>query len=424
MAVTVLERAKANLVYRHPFFASILLRRPLIEDNSIPAAAVDSRGQIYYNKDFIEKLNLEEAIFLLCHEVMHVVCQHAPRLHSRDHFRWNLAGDAFINDMLKADGIGQVIAGGVDMPGSKEKTTDQIYNELPEPKCSQCGGTVSHDQQGQKGQQQQGQQQGSGSGSDSGKGAQKKHKHGNGGAPCNCPHPQIGGIGQDLRQSQGPPLTADEIKQMEAEIRVQVAQAAQVAKMQGKLPGVIGKYVAELIESKIPWYEKLERFMTSFAKSESTWTKRNRRYKEYLPFVGKIPQMGKIVLQVDVSGSISKPELDHYAGHMQRIIEQCRPEKVHVLYVDTQVCKHMEFDPLQGDDVKLEFYSGGGTDMEAGFRWAERKIDGAEVLICLTDGYTDFSPASPVDIPIVWCISTKVVPTYGEHVPFEIVRND
>lgn len=47
MAVTALDRAKVAIVTQHPFFASILMKRKLIEDNTIPTAAVDQRGQIY-----------------------------------------------------------------------------------------------------------------------------------------------------------------------------------------------------------------------------------------------------------------------------------------------------------------------------------------------------------------------------------------
>lgn len=402
MAVTVLERAKANLVYRHPFFASILMRRPMIEDNTIPTAGVDKRGQIYYNKKFIETLTLEQAIFLLCHEVMHVVAQHAPRLNARDHMRWNIAGDAWINDILKTDNIGQMIPGGVDMPGSKDKTTDEIYNALPQQKCPQCGGSTSGDSSSQPGQGQ----------------GQGGHKHGKSGKSCNCPGgPSMGGIGQDLLD-RGGPMSQDEQRQVEAENRVAVAQAANIAKQMGKMPGTLAGIVAQMIESKVPWYDILERYMTAFAKAESTWTKKNRRYKQYLPWIGKQPQMGEVVLQIDVSGSISQQELNHYAGHMVRIVEQCRPSKVHVLYVDTRVCKHVEFDPLNGDDIKLEFYSGGGTNMEEGFRFVDKELDQVEVIVCLTDGYTSFTHAP--DKQVVWVVSSNIVPTYGEHVPFSL----
>jgi predicted metal-dependent peptidase len=126
--------------------------------------------------------------------------------------------------------------------------------------------------------------------------------------------------------------------------------------------------------------------------------------------------MGELVVQVDVSGSISKRELDYYNGHMARIIELCKPERVHVLYVDTHVCKHETFE--EGEEFKLEFYSGGGTDMEAGFEYLDKQGIQPEVIVVLTDGYTSFRPTSPASAPVVWCISTDVVAPYGETVPF------
>lgn len=398
---TTLERAKAHLVFQHPFFASILMRRALVETHTLtPTLGVDQYGTIYYNPAFTDKLTVDECIFGLAHEVMHVVWQHAARLFERDHRRWNIATDAAINDMLIDDNVGTFIEGGVRMPGSAAKTADTIYNEL----AQQC---PKHGPTGRGGK-------GKGSGG---------HTHDTTGLPCTCDGDDedgMGGTGQDLVRVPGPPLTADQIKQQAAEMRVAVAQALQTAKMQGKVPGKIGAWAAQLIESKVPWFEILERFMTGFAKTTTSWARRNRRYTDaYLPWVTRTPAMGAVVLQVDVSGSISQPELDHYAGHMVRILEQCRPTKVHVLYVDTEVQKHVEFDPLNGDEVKLEFYSGGGTDMEAGFRWVDTHLADVDVIVCLTDGYTPFT-ANPTTLPIVWCVSTDIVPTYGEHVPFSL----
>lgn len=418
MAAKILDRAKANLVYRHPFFASILMRRPMISDPSVGTAGVDKRGQIYYNPAFIETLTLEQAIFLLCHEVMHVVCQHAARLGTRDHLRWNIAGDMWINDILKSDNIGQFIPGGVDAPGSKDKTTDDLYNSLPQQQCPSCGGGIGPPQPGGgQGQSQQGKGKQKGKGQPQAGGG---HNHAPTGQPCSCPGGAgaMGGIGQDLLD-RGGPVSPDEARAIEAETKVMVAQAAQTAKSMGRMPGTLGAFIAQLIESKVPWYDILERFMVAHTKSESTWARRNRRYKAYLPWIGKTPTMGSILLQIDVSGSISQQELNHYAGHMARIVELCRPEKVHVTYVDTRVCKHVEFDPSNGDDLKLEFYSGGGTDMEEGFRWADKQLDDIEVIVCLTDGYTSFT-TPPTDTPIVWVVSSNVTPSYGTHVPFSL----
>ena len=374
MAVTTLDRAKVSIVTQHPFFASILMKRKLIADNTIPTAAVDQRGQIYYNPKFVEGLSVDQLVFLLCHEVGHVIGQHASRRGTRHAKKWNIAGDAWINDMLKDAGIGQFIEGGVNMPGSKDETVDEIYNKLPDPPEGSGGG------QGP------------------------------------------GGIGDDLIE-RGAPMSQEEADRVDAETRVEIAQAAQAAKAQGKLPGAIAKIVADLIEPKTPWYEVLERYMVSFTKGDYSWARPNRRFAEYayLPSVGSVQECGEIVIQVDVSGSISKLELDHYNGHLKRIVELCSPERVHVLYTDTAVAKHEVFE--RGEEVELTFYCGGGTDMEAGFDYLDEHGINPEVFVCLTDGYTSFNTDKAPAYPVVWCISSNIEAPYGDNIHFELEQN-
>lgn len=367
---TKLDRAKVALTLDHPFFASILMKRKLIARDDIPTAAVDQRGQIYYNPKFVESLTVPQCVFLLAHEVGHVIGQHAARLGSRNAKKWNIAGDAWINDMLRAADVGEFIDGGVYMPGSKDRTVDEIYNELPDPPDG----------------------------------------NGTGNGP--------GGIGDDLLD-EGQPMTDDERQRLDAQLRVEIAQAAQAAKMQGKMPAALAEIVADLIDPGTPWYEILERYMVSFTKADYSWSRPNRRYLpsgHYLPSTGKTPQMGEVVVQIDVSGSISKIELDHYNGHLKRIVEQCSPERVHVLYVDTSVQRHDTFEC--GEEFGLQFYSGGGTDMPAGFDYlAENGIE-PDVFVCLTDGYTPFG--EPPGYPVVWCISSDVTATHGETIHFKL----
>lgn len=371
---TNLDRAKVLITMEYPFFASLLLQRELIEDESIPTLGVDARGQIYYNPRFVERLDEQQLVFGLCHEIGHVIGMHAARVGTRDRKRWNIASDAWINDMLKAAQIGKWIEGCVDMPGSKYRFVDDIYNEIPDNYGQSNGG------------------EGGGAG---------------------------GGLGEDILE-RGEPLSKDEIQSIEARIRVEVAQAAQVAKMADKMPNELAKFVADIIDPGTPWYEILERHMTSLTRGEYSWRRPNKRMLQYayLPSVGTVAKMGDIAIQVDVSGSISKVELDHYNGHMKRIIEQCSPERVHVLYTDTRVVKHEVFEA--GEEVELHFYSGGGTDMEAGFHYLEHESIEPEVFVCLTDGYTTFREGAEPDYPVVWCISSNVQAPYGENVHFKL----
>lgn len=379
--VSKLDKAKAQIVLDHPFFASILLKRKLTADNTINTLAVDARGNIYYNEKFVESLTVPQVVWGLCHEIGHVIGQHALRKKHRNHGKWNYAGDAWINDMLDDCNVGQRIPNTVDMKGSKDKTTETIYDELPD---SPNGG-------------------GSGTGV---------------GGSSNGEGDWDNGLGDDIMQED---LTESEIKEIEANGKVEIAQAAQAAKARGKLPGKLAEIVADIINVKTPWYDILERYMTDCVKQDYTWTKPNRKHigsGVYLPSMASEPAMGELAIQVDVSGSISKRELDYYNGHMARIVKQCNPTKVHVLYTDTDVVKHDEFD--QGHDVKLEFYSGGGTHMPAGMDYCVNKGIFPQVFVCLTDGYSSWDTETDIDFPIVWCVSSDVVPPYGECIHFEM----
>ena len=373
-----MDKAKAQIVLDQPFFASILLRRKLVETDRIPTLAVNQAGTIYYNKEFTEKLPVPQLVWGLCHEVLHVVGQHASRRGHRNPKKWNYAGDAWINDTLDDSGIGERIPQTVNMPGSKDDTVENIYNALPE---------------------------------------QEKNEDGEG--DFGQPGGSNDGLGDDIIEGgdDGNPMTEDEKREIEGQIKVEIAEAAQAAKMRGKLSGRLQDMVTSILDVKTPWHEILEKHMVSQVKQGQTWRRANRRYQDvYLPSTDKLPQMGELVIQVDVSGSISKQELDHYNGHLQRIIEQCRPDKTHVLYTDTEVVRHDEFDC--GEEFHLSFFSGGGTDMPAGFRYCAEHGIQPDVFVCLTDGYTDFG--EPQDYPIVWCISSDMEATHGENIHFEL----
>ena len=224
------------------------------------------------------------------------------------------------------------------------------------------------------------------------------------------------GLGDDIIEED---LTESEIKEIEANSKVEIAQAAQAAKARGKLPGKLAEMVADILNVKTPWYDILERWMTDCVKQDQTWTRPNRRHigaGVYLPSMATEPAMGELAIQVDVSGSITKRELNYYNGHLSRIVKQCNPTKVHVLYTDTNVQKYVEFE--QGEEIKLEFYSGGGTDMPAGFDYLNNKGINPAVFVCLTDGYTGFG--KPPSYPVVWCISSDVTASHGETIHFEM----
>lgn len=366
---TKLEKAKAVLVLDHPFFASLLLKYPIIERADIPTLAVDKRGQIYYNAKFVETLSVPQLVWGLCHEVGHKIAHHAQRLGTRNQKKWNIAGDAWINDMLSDAKVGETIPGCVNMPGSRNETTEAIYDKLPD--------------------------------------------NPNGDGP--------GGLGDDILD-EGGDVTEAEAREMEANIKVDLAQAAQAARMKGKLSGGLARIVDDIINVQTPWYDILERFMVNKVKNDSTWNRPNRRFigqDVYLPSLDSAGSIGEMVIGVDTSGSIQDRELQHFGAHVNRIIDTCKPSKVTVVYCDAEV-NHV--DTFNADEYPVKFtpHGGGGTDLREIFRHiSDEGLDPAATII-FTDGYTPFP--KQVDHPTIWAVTTsKEAPiSAGETIHFSM----
>lgn len=384
-ATKLLNKARAHIIVDHPFFATIMLKHPMTPSMQVPTLGVNARGHIFYNPVFLADKSLDEVKFGVCHEILHYASGHPIRRGARDPKKWNIAGDMWINDTLKKSGF-TLIPGVIDVPGSAERTVEDIYASFP-PDDPNGGG--SGQQGGQGGQQGQSGQQPPG-GEDS--------------------------IGDDLQDDEN--LGDADKSEIDAQRKLDVAEAAQIAKQRGKLPGALQDFATDTVQSKTPWYEILERYMTDRVQTDQSWARPNRRYAPdfYMPTRDSEGSMGEIVCQVDISGSVSKQEIEHYNGHLKRIAEQCRPSKVHVIYTDTQVQKHEIFE--KPEDMEIRFYSGGGTRMEAGFEYIREQGIEPVVVVTLTDGYDTYTSAP--EFPTVWCVSSEQTPPYGEVVHFEL----
>ena len=380
VAKRLLDKSRAFIVLDHPFFATILLKRPFTERMKCPTLSISDTGNIFYNPVFIAQHSATQIMWALCHEILHYASGHGIRRGSRDAKKWNIAADMWINDTLKEAKIGEPIPGCLDAPGSAYKTVEEIYAGLP-PDDGEGDG------------QGQGQGQGQGEGDEGG--------------------------GDPMQDDMEPEETTDgERSELDGQRKIEVAGAAQVAKMKGKLAGVLQKFAEATIDAKVPWFDVLERYMTERSYTDSTWARPNRRYMpdHYLPSIAGTSSMGEIVIQVDISGSVSPQEIKHYNGHLKSIVELCHPTKVHVIYTDTKVQRHDTFE--RPEDMEIEFHSGGGTHMPAGFKYIEEQGIKPEVVVTLTDGYTGWDQEPP--FPTIHCISSSEKAPYGENIHFTL----
>lgn len=363
-----ISKAKAKLVLGQPFFASIICNLPITEDNTIPTMATNGKW-VKYNRDFVDAMTLDETMFVLCHEVGHVMFTHMHRRQHRDPRKWNIAGDYVINDLLVNEGIGSMPKGGLLDPNIVKAgggTTDGVYAILPDNPNSGGPSTDGY----------------------------------NGTGIDEC----VDADGDDADKAQS-----------EAETRIMVAQAAQVAKMQGKLSAGLARLVDEVVSPQVPWQDVLRRFVSTKAKVDYSFARPKRRFLAqglYLPSLSG-ERMGQILIAVDCSGSIGEHEIAEFAAEIRAIKEDCLPTEMHVVYFDSKVSHHDVFD--QNDELEVAPHGGGGTAFSPIFRYAEENGIDPVCCVVLTDlCCNDFGPAP--HYPVLWVSNYSDEAPWGEVV--------
>ena len=362
---TRLAKAKTSLILEHPFVGAIALGMPHTYQEGIGTACTNGK-RVLYDPKFVSDLTDDQLKFLVAHECMHPMLEHNFRRQSRDPKRWNMAADYVINQLLTDEGIGKFIEGGClnkALYDAGNGVSEHIYTLLPE------GGD------------------GDGSG-------------------------DMGGTGQDLEDGEG---TAQDQAQQSAEWRVKVAQAAQAAKMMGKLSVGMARLVDAILNPTVDWRDVLQRFVTKHKTDERSFSRPNRRFLSqglYMPSrSGEV--MGPMAFLVDCSGSVDDRQLAQMAAEMRTVHEDLRPEKLHVVYFDSEVSHYECYGP--DDSLDIRFHGGGGTDVRAAFDYleAEGHADDVVCTVVLTDGYTPYPDSC--HYPLIWAMTTDMNAPFGEH---------
>jgi predicted metal-dependent peptidase len=354
-----LAKAKTALVLEHPFIGTIALNMPFVLSNQIPTAATNGK-RVLFNPEFIEGLTDEELKFLVAHECMHPMLEHNYRRGERDPRKWNQAADYVINKLLVDEGIGKMPKQGLldaNIYNAGHGTSDGIYNILPD-------------------------------------------------------NPDGNDPLDDCEDGEGSPA---EQAQEQAEWRVRVAQAAQAAKMMGKISAGMQRLVDEVLQPKVDWRDVLHRFLVRCKADNRSFARFNRRFISqglYLPSADG-ESMGELVFAIDCSGSIDQATVNQFAAEISNVKDDLNPTRIHVLYFDSEV-SHVE---SYGADDALDIkpYGGGGTDFAPVF---EKIIElGVEpvAVVFLTDLCCNSFGDEPA-CPVLWVTTQEGTAPFGEVV--------
>ena len=361
-----LSKAKTCLILDYPFIGTIALGMPFIESREIPTAATNG-SRVLYNPDFFEPLDDEEIKFVVAHECFHPMFEHNFRRNGRDQRKWNKAADYIINQHLTEEGVGRMPQHGLldkAIYDAGHGTSEGVYNVLPD------------------------------------------EPEGPGG---------FGGQGQPMDDCQDAEGTPAEVSQQAAEWRVKVAQAAQAAKMMGKMSAGLERLIGDLMTPRVDWREVMQKFFERVKNDTRSYARFNRRFLSqglYLPSISG-EALGEVVFAVDCSGSIGERELTQFASEMRVVKDDLQPVKLHVIYFDSKVS---HYECYEGDDtLDIKPHGGGGTAFSPVFRYIEQHGITPVACVFLTDLYcNDFGPEP--DYPVLWVSNAAREAPFGEVV--------
>ncbi|MBB6144329.1 putative metal-dependent peptidase [Silvibacterium bohemicum] len=393
-AVKRIQKARTTLLLDHPFFGTLLFRLKGRETSSVKTMATDGVS-LFYNPEFVATLSAAELNGVLAHEVLHPGLQHHVRRGNRSAKRWNMACDYAINPL--------VIDAGLALPKDvlidnrfRGMSAERIYNLIEE---EEDGG----------GQQQD----------DDRKSGSEKGQDGRGGDKNEPSAPETpGGFGQVLDAPEAEDADGKNLDEQARDWQIAVEQAQTISKLAGKLPAGLERSLQGAEEARVDWRELLRRAWSETTPSDYSWMRPNRRHiwqGLYLPGVQR-EGVGEVVIFVDCSGSVNSRQLSLFEAEVRSILEGQRPERVYVVYFDTQVHKVEVYEA--GQQISLRPVGGGGTDFRPCFDWVEENHVQPQTAVFLTDLYGTLPEHAPA-YPVIWATTGSQHVNFGQIVPMQ-----
>lgn len=397
----LVDDAVLNLVLRLSTYAQFLVRIGYTYKDFGDAIACTDGKTVYINDRLIAEINndpirinsktgkqvdctigKDEMVFVLCHELMHlltITVDRAERLGIPKDFNarnielkakaqlWNIATDYAINSLLvnNQEGIytkpiGKILPTALYDSEYRDLTAEQIYEKLKD----------------------------------------------------NTPEYILSlsdsGLGFDLDKHME---IDDDIVKSDL---VQKISDVFGSRSNGTSDSSLDRFVSDVMKPlPFDWKSALTKYIRSWIKENYTWNRPSRAGIAnglILPSYGKSPRI-HLAVAIDTSGSISNEELQQMVNHIATILSVFDN-----FVVDVWCCGSVVYEESFKTYTKqnkhtikdFKIMSDGGNDMRKNFEFIHTHYKGnnPDVFICLTDGYdpTDGDEETTCPCPVVWLI--------------------
>jgi predicted metal-dependent peptidase len=433
------------LIQAKPFYGRIVasLQRVAKKDMGTMAVGVrDGRVILYYDPDFVRRLDIPTACFVLEHEMLHLLLDHIPRylellaLQANKEERvkashvYNVAMDCAINSLLRNhDGFA----------GADQVLIDTLKEKNPEAADDPNNGMCLPEKYGLPDLQ-----------------AFETYqyllmrnvktvtlcvKH-EGATPhdgWNDPNKgdSDGEGGDTLIVAGAGDMTSDELLSQAHRLREQIKDhLRKVARSmggigRGLLPAGVEEWLeAYLADPIIPWWEifitrakqsRASKYARSTAQPNRTLMALAEEDPKIIPMPGRVRDKSwRVFLMVDTSGSMSTESLEIVKSELQHMLSV--DEGMEIRYMEGDAAVHRDILLRRGDEIPREVLGRGGTDFNAYLKHMQQYCSdddkAPDIVICYTDGYCpppDKSSRLPADIPFIWLVTPQHANEFGDY---------
>lgn len=403
----VQEAVNTKLWIKHSFLAAMSARvgTEFVEEDIEQIGWTDGKT-ISVNWKYISEsekyqdMSVDNLIFVICHEIGHLLNLTVDRRGSRHHKFWNFATDYSINSDLinNCDGHGKPKPIGEMYYSDKlitpenpkgqawlydEKyrnmTCEQIYEKLIEEFKKDHGGKTPEQVEQEM--------------SDAVDEWLKSHCQG-------------GQLDDHIPQD-----SMDETDKGRVKAQVEAVQKQMGGQQAGKTDSFLERAFEFLFqEPPFDWRGFLNNYLKAFLKSDFTWKKPSRRSwgGGYILPGSNTDKHIKLGIAIDTSGSVGDKEVQEFLGHIAKIMHSFKSFDIDVWCFSTKVHEETlkNYTKTSQDQIKnYELASLGGTEIASNFRWIEDNKKNYDVFICLTDGYDCIDDLRFDYCPVIWGIT-------------------